>query len=108
MSPRPLTEFEAETGLEFSCKDLLREAFVHSSYANEVSPSEETPTHNERLEFLGDAVLEFVVSRYLFARFPDLREGELTRPARSPGAAGFPGAPCQGQGHGPVPNPGEG
>jgi ribonuclease-3 len=74
-----LTEFEKETGLDFRRKELLREAFVHSSYANEAAAVREPPAHNERLEFLGDAVLEFVVSRYLFERFPDLREGELTR-----------------------------
>ncbi len=79
MSFRPLTEFEKETGLDFRCKELLREAFVHSSYANEAAADKEPPAHNERLEFLGDAVLEFVVSQYLFERFPDLREGELTR-----------------------------
>lgn len=76
---RALTEFEAETGLAFSCKDLLREAFVHSSYANEASLEQGPVSDNERLEFLGDAVLEFVVSRHLYECFPDLREGELTR-----------------------------
>lgn len=54
---------------------LLRAAMTHSSYANEQSDGSE---HNERLEFLGDAVLELCISEELFRRFPDTREGELT------------------------------
>ena len=79
MSQKSLREFEAVTGISFRDRNLLNEAFVHSSYANEAPTDEEAPADNERLEFLGDAVIEFVVSKYLFERFLDLREGELTR-----------------------------
>ncbi len=60
----------------FQDRSLLFLALTHSSWANEHGAGNE---HNERLEFLGDAVLEIVVSAQLFARFPDAREGELTR-----------------------------
>lgn len=79
MKNRPLSEFQAETGIVFQSQELLREAFIHSSFANEALPEDEVRSDNERLEFLGDAVLEFVVSKFLFDRYPDLREGELTR-----------------------------
>jgi len=60
----------------FSQVKFLQTALTHSSYANEQDvPCE----HNERLEFLGDAVLELVVSAEAFARFPDVHEGQLTR-----------------------------
>jgi ribonuclease-3 len=60
---------------EFSQVKLLRTALTHSSYANE----RETEEHNERLEFLGDAVLELVISEEAFSRYPDVPEGQLTR-----------------------------
>ncbi len=60
---------------QFSQVKLLRVALTHSSYANEQQTGAE---HNERLEFLGDAVLELCVSEELFRRFPDAREGQLT------------------------------
>lgn len=59
----------------FQSKKLLQEAFVHRSYLNETS---EKLNSNERLEFLGDAVLELLVSQYLFNRFPYFEEGRLT------------------------------
>ncbi len=55
--------------------DLLEEALTHRSYLNE---NQTVKTHNERLEFLGDAVLELVVSEFLYHKFPDKPEGELT------------------------------
>ena len=55
---------------------LLDAALTHTSYANE---SKGHVTHNERMEFLGDAVLELASSAYLYERFPELSEGELTR-----------------------------
>lgn len=60
---------------------LLRTALTHSSFANEQGTCEEREAieHNERLEFLGDAVLELCVTEELFGRFPEEREGELTR-----------------------------
>ena len=63
-------------GYRFKDESLLVLAVTHSSWANEHSAGN---AHNERLEFLGDAVLEIAVSAQLFARFPDAREGELTR-----------------------------
>lgn len=63
-------------GYRFKDESLLVLAVMHSSWANEHSAGN---AHNERLEFLGDAVLEIAVSAQLFARFPDAREGELTR-----------------------------
>jgi ribonuclease III len=54
---------------------LLEEAFTHRSFLNE---NRLTSSHNERLEFLGDAVLELAVSEYLYAQFPDKPEGDLT------------------------------
>ncbi|MEK9166272.1 MAG: ribonuclease III [Patescibacteria group bacterium] len=68
-------DFEQKNSIVFSRKDLLREAFTHRSYLNE-NPS--AGSHNERLEFLGDAVLELVVTEYLYAKFPEKPEGELT------------------------------
>lgn len=55
-------------------QDLVWQALTHSSFANE-----ECVPHNERLEFLGDAVLELLTSQYLYEEYPDLSEGELTR-----------------------------
>lgn len=68
-------EFTKKIGVQFKDKDLLRSAFVHRSYLNE-HPDFHLP-HNERLEFLGDAVLELVVTEYLYTHYPN-PEGELT------------------------------
>jgi ribonuclease-3 len=62
--------------LEFKNRDLLIEAFCHRSYLNE-HPDFYLP-HNERLEFLGDAVLELIVTEYLYKKYPEKNEGELT------------------------------
>ena len=67
---------EEKIGVKFTNKDLLTQAFVHRSYLNE-NP-DFSLFHNERLEFLGDAVLELIVTDYLYASFPDKPEGELT------------------------------
>lgn len=67
---------EKKLGLKFKNKDLLIEAFCHRSYLNE-NPDFYLP-HNERLEFLGDAVLELVVTEYLYKKYPKKSEGELT------------------------------
>ncbi|MDO8425230.1 MAG: ribonuclease III [bacterium] len=67
---------EEELGVQFQEQKHLTEALTHRSYLNE---HPEHPTdHNERLEFLGDAVIELVVTEYLFASFPKKPEGELT------------------------------
>lgn len=63
-------------GVQFKDPDLLKQAMVHRSYLNE-HPDFHIG-HNERLEFLGDAVLELVVTEYLYKTFPDKPEGELT------------------------------
>lgn len=71
-----------ETTIEYQFQDrrILCEALTHSSYANELrARSKRTVQCNERLEFLGDAVLESIVSEYLFLTYPDLPEGELTQ-----------------------------
>ncbi|MEK7162986.1 MAG: ribonuclease III [Patescibacteria group bacterium] len=67
---------EKKIGIIFQNKALLKEALTHRSYLNE-NPSWETP-HNERLEFLGDAVLELAVTENLFIKFPSYPEGQLT------------------------------
>ena len=71
-----LSTLEQNLGVVFSNKDLLRQALTHRSYLNE-NP-DFALGHNERLEFLGDAVLELIVTEELYARFPDKPEGELT------------------------------
>ncbi|MEK7650038.1 MAG: ribonuclease III [Patescibacteria group bacterium] len=68
--------FESTLGITFKNKDLLTQALTHRSYLNE-NPGFRLG-HNERLEYLGDAVLELVVTADLFARFPEKPEGELT------------------------------
>lgn len=70
------SQFEQHINVRFLNKDLLTEAFTHRSYLNE-NPSW-TGRHNERLEFLGDAVLELIVTEFLFKKFPSKQEGELT------------------------------
>ncbi len=68
--------FEDKIGISFNNKDLLKQAFIHRSYINENQGV--VFGHNERLEFLGDAVLELVTTEELYARFPSKPEGELT------------------------------
>ncbi|MEI8339890.1 MAG: ribonuclease III [bacterium] len=70
------TKFEEAIGLTFKDRGLLRQAFTHRSFLNENRDLEWS--HNERLEFLGDAVLELIVTDYLYAKFPSCTEGELT------------------------------
>jgi ribonuclease-3 len=70
------SQFEEKTGCTFNNKTLLRTAFTHRSYLNEHRDAQ--LEHNERLEFLGDAVLELVVTEYLYAKYPEKPEGDLT------------------------------
>ena len=70
------SKFEERAGIAFKDKNLLKQAFTHRSYINENRGS--TLEHNERLEFLGDAVLELVITDYLYGRLKDSTEGELT------------------------------
>lgn len=69
-------EFEDKIGYNFKNERLLEQAFTHRSYINENRSQERE--HNERLEFLGDAVLELAVTEFLFAKYPDKPEGDLT------------------------------
>jgi len=71
-----LEDLEKRIGVVFKDKDLLTEALTHRSYLNEY-PKWRLP-HNERLEYLGDAVLELIVSEELFKKFPKQPEGQLT------------------------------
>jgi len=70
------SEFEEKTKIFFKDKNLLKQAFVHRSYINENGSM--GLSHNERLEFLGDAVLELIVTDYLYKKYPNYTEGELT------------------------------
>lgn len=72
-----LTKLEQGLGYTFRNKALLENALTHSSYANE--NRERHLPDNERLEFLGDSILGFVVAEYLYRNFTDKPEGELTR-----------------------------
>lgn len=71
-----LRQVEDRLGYHFHAPDLLLKALTHPSFAAEQEPP---PPHNQRLEFLGDAVLQFLVSELLFEMFPERAEGELTR-----------------------------
>lgn len=70
------SDFEKKTKVLFKNKNLLKQAFTHRSYINE-NPGE-TLSHNERLEFLGDAVLELIVTDFLYKKYTNYTEGELT------------------------------
>lgn len=72
-----MQELEKKLGYQFRNQAFLSEALSHSSYANEHRGAH--LNSNERLEFLGDSVLGFVTAEFLFARHPDLPEGDLTR-----------------------------
>ncbi|HMB30745.1 MAG TPA: ribonuclease III [Desulfohalobiaceae bacterium] len=75
MSEDQINELQNIIGYHFKNPNLLKKALTHSSYANEIDPSLK---NNERLEFLGDAVLELCISEELFNRYPNSREGGLT------------------------------
>lgn len=72
-----LQKFQTRHGLRFRDTALLQQALTHRSFLNE-QEDVDLPD-NERLEFLGDAVLDFVITRVLFARYPRMPEGDLTR-----------------------------
>ncbi len=76
---RDIKDLEKKIGYVFKDKALLYEALTHSSYANELSQRNIPTRSNERLEFLGDSVLEILASTYLFTEYPNVPEGELTR-----------------------------
>ncbi|RBP41134.1 ribonuclease III [Garciella nitratireducens] len=70
-------EIEKKLGYKFKNRNFLYNALTHSSYNNENNI--ECNFNNERLEFLGDATLELIISEYLYKKFPDLTEGEMTK-----------------------------
>ncbi|HEY4496227.1 MAG TPA: ribonuclease III [Candidatus Paceibacterota bacterium] len=70
------SEFEKSIDVNFSDKALLKQAFTHRSYLNENRKT--NLEHNERLEFLGDAVLELIVTDHLYEKYPTYNEGEMT------------------------------
>ncbi len=72
---KKINKLEKNLGVVFKNKEQLINALTHRSYLNE---HKDIKIHNERLEFLGDAVLELIVSDYLFNKFPDRPEGDLT------------------------------
>ena len=72
-----MEDLERKIGYQFKNKALMKEAITHSSYAKE--RKSQHIKYNERLEFLGDAVLSIVVSDYIFKHCPELPEGELTK-----------------------------
>lgn len=74
---KKMEEFQQVIGYQFQNKNLLRQALTHSSYANEKHMHR--LSDNERLEFLGDAVLEIISSEYLFNTYQDKPEGDLTK-----------------------------
>lgn len=74
--PKDFKSFEARVGVQFNDLDLLRQAFTHRSYLNEHRSVKHG--HNERLEFLGDAVLELISTHFLYEKYPNKPEGELT------------------------------
>lgn len=69
-----LKKLEKELNYEFNNKELLKNALTHTSYAYENGVES-----NEKLEFLGDSILEFISSKYLFLHYPKLNEGEMTK-----------------------------
>ena len=69
-----MKELEKNIGYEFENKELLKKALTHTSYAYENNVES-----NEKLEFLGDSILEFISSKYLFNNYKDLKEGEMTK-----------------------------
>ncbi len=77
MSVNEPSEIEQQLQYEFKDKNLLQEALRHSSYVNEIA--EQNLRDNERLEFLGDAVLNLTVGHILMRNYPDIKEGELSR-----------------------------
>ena len=74
-----IEELEKSIGYTFKNKELLKEALTHSSYSNELRARHKICKCNERLEFLGDSVLSIITSKYLYSKFEDCPEGELTR-----------------------------
>ena len=77
MDAKSVEEFQEQIGIKFHEPSRLWNAFIHSSYANERRMSKDK--NNERLEFLGDAVLELVTSNYLYRTYQKESEGKLSK-----------------------------
>ena len=77
MKQRQLSELQADVGYCFTREEVLVQALTHSSYAHEKNLKE--LMDNERLEFLGDAVLELVSSEFLYQTHPEMNEGKMTK-----------------------------
>ena len=77
LNKEKLKELEEKIGYEFKKKELLRQALTHSSFSNEQKINKYK--NYERLEFLGDAVLELLSSQFFFETYPDMPEGEMTK-----------------------------
>ena len=75
----PFKELQNRIGYRFRNEEYLRQALMHSSYANETGEPNHHLLCNERLEFLGDSILSLVTSDYLYRSYPHLPEGDLTR-----------------------------
>jgi ribonuclease-3 len=73
---KKISEFEDKIKINFTNKNLIEKAFIHRSFVNE--SGEKDLEHNERIEFLGDAVLELAATDFLYKKFPDKKEGEMT------------------------------
>lgn len=71
-----LSALQSKIGYQFKNEGLLLQSLTHPSY---MVKAEDEESSNQRLEFLGDAVLELIISEYLFLEFPDIREGQLTQ-----------------------------
>ena len=69
-----LENLEKSLGYKFNNKEILKQALTHTSYAYENKIQS-----NEKLEFLGDSILEFISSNYIYHQYPDLKEGEMTK-----------------------------
>lgn len=76
---KPMRELEEKIGYTFKNKEILTEALTHSSYSNEMKSKGEKVAFNERLEFLGDSVLSIVVSSFIFEKYRNKQEGDLTK-----------------------------
>ena len=77
MGRRKLKELQERIGYRFQREELLHQALSHSSYVNE--HRQEAGVDNERLEFLGDAVLELSSSEFLYLEYPEMPEGDMTK-----------------------------
>lgn len=76
---RPIVELQTKIGYTFKNKRYLVQALTHSSYSNEVKAKGENIQFNERLEYLGDAVLQLIVSTYFFKTYPENQEGNMSK-----------------------------